>query len=143
MGTALLGLGAAGLMAAPAAAQDEWTQQVRRILQSVAQTYEDEGYSMTHDLYTGSLNEGQSATVTITLNIGTDYQLMGVCDTDCSDIDAILYDPKGNEVDRDVLDDDAPIVSVTPSRTGTYQVRVTMISCSAEPCRFGIGAFGK
>jgi hypothetical protein len=32
---------------------------------------------------------------------------------------------------------------VTPSRSATYRVKVTMAKCSAEPCRFGVGVFGK
>jgi hypothetical protein len=134
---------AAFVAGVPAAAQDEWTQQVRRLLQTVGNTFQSRGYSMTHNIFTGSLNQRAAEYVTVNLNIGTDYQIMGVCDTDCSDVDLELYAPGGSKIDSDVLDDDAPIVSVTPGKTGAYRVRVMMIKCTAEPCRYGIGVFGK
>jgi hypothetical protein len=134
---------AAFVAAVPAAAQDEWTQQVRRLLQTVGNTFESRGYSMTHNIFTGSLNQRATTFVTANLNIGTDYQIMGVCDTDCSDVDLELYGPGGDKIDSDVLDDDAPIVSVTPSKSGSYRIKVMMIKCTAEPCRYGIGIFGK
>jgi hypothetical protein len=81
--------------------------------------------------------------VSLDLNIGTQYQIMGACDTDCSDLDFVLYDGRGNQIDQDVELDDVPIVTVTPSRTGTFRVKVTMATCTAEPCRYGIGVFGK
>jgi hypothetical protein len=34
-------------------------------------------------------------------------------------------------------------VSVEPNRSGVFKVKVTMARCSAEPCRYGIGIFGK
>jgi hypothetical protein len=135
----------AGLIATTAAAapQDEWTQQVRRMLQQAGHTFEERGYSMTHQIFTGSLNNRTNEFVTVRLDIGTAYALMGACDTDCSDLDLTLYDPAGNQVSQDVEMDDFPIVSVTPTRTGTYRVKVTMATCSAEPCRYGVGVFGK
>ena len=126
----------------PALAQDEWVQQVRRILQQSGTVFEDRGYAMTHQIYTGALNQGAVDTVSLDLNIGTTYQIMGACDTDCSDLDATLLDPSGNQVDSDVELDDVPIVSVTPSRSGTYRVQVTMATCSSEPCRYGVAVFG-
>jgi hypothetical protein len=134
---------ALGGLNAPAAAQDEWTAQVRRLLQQAGKTFEERGYSMTHSIYTGSLNASARENVTVNLDIGTEYQVMGVCDTDCTDVDLVVRDSGGNEVGSDVLDDDVPIVAVTPRRSGTYQVTVIMANCSAEPCRYGIGVFGK
>jgi hypothetical protein len=144
---ALALIAVAGLAATTAAAaprpQDEWTQQVRRMLQQAGHTFEERGYSMTHQIFTGSLNNRTNEFVTVRLDIGTAYALMGACDTDCSDLDLTLYDAAGNQVSQDVEMDDFPIVSVTPTRTGTYRVKVTMATCSAEPCRYGVGVFGK
>jgi hypothetical protein len=138
--TAIAGLAVSTAAAAP---QDEWTQQVRRMLQQAGQKFEERGYSMTHQIFTGSLNDDSNEYVNVPLSIGTTYALMGACDTDCSDLDLTLYDSRGNQVSQDVEMDDFPIVSVTPSRTGTYRVKVTMATCSAEPCRYGVGVFGK
>jgi hypothetical protein len=123
--------------------QDEWVAQVRRLLQNAGRVYQERGYSMTHQIYTGSLNNRSSEFVTLQLDIGTQYQLLGACDNDCSDLDLTLYGPSGNEIDTDVEMDDFPIVAVTPSRSGTYRLKVVMATCSVEPCRYGIGVFGK
>jgi len=144
--TALALAAVAGAFIATTAAarpQDEWVAQVRRLLQTAGRTFESRGYSMTHRIYTGSLNEGANEMVSLDLEIGTQYQIMGACDTDCSDLDFTLYDGRGNQIDQDIELDDVPIVSVTPSRSGTFRVKVTMAKCSAEPCRYGIGVFGK
>jgi hypothetical protein len=137
---------AAAFVATTAAApqpQDEWVAQVRRLLQQAGKSFEDRGYSMTHRIYTGSLNQGRNEMVSLNLSIGTEYGIMGACDTDCSDLDFVLYDPAGNQVDDDVEMDDVPIVSVTPRRSGTYRVKVVMATCTAEPCRYGVAVFGK
>jgi hypothetical protein len=136
----------AGLVVSTAAAapqQDEWVAQVRRMLQRAGQEYENRGYQMTHQILTGSLNNGQSEFVSVPLSIGTAYQIMGACDTDCSDLDLVLYDPQGNQLDDDLELDDFPIVAASASRSGSYRVKVTMAKCSAEPCRYGLGVFGK
>jgi hypothetical protein len=140
---ALAAVAAAFVATAAAAPQDEWVAQVRRLLQQAGKTFEDRGYSMTHRIYTGSLNNGRNEMVSLDLDIGTQYQIMGACDTDCSDLDFVLYDAAGNQIDNDVETDDVPIVSVTPRRSGTYRVKVVMATCTAEPCRYGVAVFGK
>ena len=140
---ALAAVAAAFVATTAAAPQDEWVAQVRRLLQQAGKTFEDRGYSMTHRIYTGSLNNGRNEMVSLDLDIGTQYQIMGACDTDCSDLDFVLYDAAGNQIDNDVETDDVPIVSVTPRRTGTYRVKVVMATCTAEPCRYGVAVFGK
>jgi hypothetical protein len=140
---ALAAVAAAFLTTTAAAPQDEWVAQVRRLLQRAGKSVEDRGFSMTHRIYTGSLNQSRFEMVSLDLDIGTQYVILGQCDTDCSDLDFVLYDQAGNQVDDDVEMDDAPVVAVTPRRSGTYRVKVTMATCTAEPCRYGVAVFGK
>ena len=123
--------------------QDEWLQQVRRQIQRSGAALENQGFSLTHQIYTGSLDDDAETMVSLSLDIGTSYAIMGACDNDCTDVDLTLYDPRGNQVDIDIEADDYPVVTVEPSRTGTYRVKVTMATCNAEPCRYGIGVFGR
>jgi hypothetical protein len=141
--TMLAALAGIFLATTAAAPQDEWVAQVRRILQQTGHVFEERGFSMTHRIYTGALNDDSNEMVSIDLDIGTEYKIMGACDTDCTDVDFVLYDPAGNQIDQDVLTDDAPIVGVTPRRSGTYRVKVIMAACSREPCRYGVAVFGK
>ncbi|MGE0159345.1 MAG: hypothetical protein AB7T31_08010 [Gemmatimonadales bacterium] len=126
-----------------ASAQDEWVQQVRTYLEAAAEIFEDRGYRSTHELFTGSLDDDASEPVRFDLKAGIEYYILGACDNDCSDLDLVLFDPSGTEVDSDLLEDDAPVVSVTPSSTAGYRVEVRMVTCSAEPCRYGIGIWGQ
>lgn len=128
--------------AAPAAAQDEWIQQVRTYLEAAAEVFEERGYRPTHEIFTGSLDEGAEEPIRFDLKAGIEYYVMGACDNDCSDLDLILLDSNGSEIDSDLLEDDAPIVGVTPTRAASYSATVRMVTCSAEPCRYGVGIWG-
>jgi hypothetical protein len=123
--------------------QDQWGQQVRQMLQDASRRYEQQGYHMSHEIYLGSLNDDAHEMVRVTLDGGKEYQLMGACDTDCSDLDLLIYDAAGHEVDSDVLTDDFPIVSLSVPRTAQYRVDVRMPGCAREPCRYGIGVFAR
>ncbi|HEX5724281.1 MAG TPA: hypothetical protein VFX98_02380 [Longimicrobiaceae bacterium] len=123
--------------------QDRWVQQVRNQLRAAAQAYEREGYEMTHRIYTGQLDDGESERVALTLDVGREYQIIGACDNDCTDLDMVLFDGRGRELDSDLLEDDVPIVATGVSRSGQFTVEVRMANCNVEPCRYGIGAFGR
>jgi len=141
------GIGVYGSRGGGAAPQpggrDQWTAQVSRYLNEAASVATSNGLRRTHEPLIGSLRADASANHTVQLNAGTSYQIIGVCDNDCTDFDLRLFDPSGREVDSDVLTDDKPVVSVTPSRSGTYTVRAIMATCSSEPCRYGIGVYGR
>ena len=127
---------------ATARAQDEWTQQVNTLLNAASSTATSNGLRLTHNPYIGSLRNRGVSSHTLQLSAGTSYQLIGVCDNDCSDFDLQLYDSRGRKVAEDVLTDDTPVLSVTPNSGGTYTVRAIMTECSSEPCRYGIGVYG-
>jgi hypothetical protein len=141
--TAAAALGGALLGAAPALAQDEWAAQVERIMEAATRSMAEEGYQYGGYSHAGSLNEGAVDTLSLRLGGGMTTQLVGVCDTDCSDLDMRLNDANGNTIDVDVLDDDAPIVSVTPGNNGAYTLEVQMVACSEEPCRYAVQQYVK
>lgn len=91
----------------------------------------------------GSLASGASRDISVTLQAAEVFAFVGVCDQSCSDLDMTVYGPDGSEVGSDVLPDDAPIVRVDNPRAGTYRVRVTMATCSANTCEFGMRVMGK
>jgi hypothetical protein len=140
---AALALSASALTAAPAHAQDTWERQVTRLLGQVASVATDNGMTLTHEPWIGSLNDGTSERHTINLRAGTSYALVGVCDNDCTDLDFRLYDANGNEVAEDVATDDTPVITITPRRSGQYVLQAVMADCRADPCRYGIGVYGK
>ena len=131
------------LVPAAATAQNQWQRTVRSQVSEHGDFLSSRGYSMSGDVFDGNLKNNYYEDLTIKLQPGTSYAFMGVCDQDCRDIDLRLFDPDGDEVASDVRNDDWPIVSVMPSYTGTYTLRVEMASCSKDPCYYGIGVYTK
>lgn len=73
----------------------------------------------------------------VRLRRGTDYRIVGACDNECNDVDLILLDAQGREIDSDLLTDDYPIVSVRPESDSRYTVRIRLVTCTIEPCYVG------
>ena len=135
-------LAAIGMAVAPVSASNAATQDsdiIQKLFDKASEIYQDKGYSPTGFQQRGEMKQGAETTFTVALKGGTQYSVVGMCDTDCSNLDAYLTDSSGNLVDSDVEDDDFPIVSATAS--GTYTVRLVMKACSSAPCAFGVKAF--
>ena len=75
------------------------------------------------------------------LSAGSTYQIVGVCDNDCTDVDLSLEDGQRTVMVSDLLEDDLPIVNFSPKTSATYWIRPTMVACSVNPCGYGIGVF--
>jgi len=126
------------LLPAGAIAQDRWEEQVTTQLELVEELAGTEGYRRRGTYIMDSLRDDETDSFTVNLKTGSEYKLFGVCDTDCGDIEMWLYDENGNEIDKDVSDDDVPVVEVNPSWTGEFRIKIKMYDCSDEPCRYGI-----
>jgi hypothetical protein len=134
-----LSLAAFTAMAAPTAASSA-QDTIGQLFDKADEIYTEKGYAGTGWERRGELAQGKEQLIQVTLNGGTSYQLIGVCDTDCKNLDIQLLDANGKEVDKDIEDDDFPIVGVLAS--GTYTARVTMTACEGS-CAFGVKAFAK
>lgn len=122
---------------------NRWTNQVRGELLRVASAPSFRGYEMSHNPFIGDLGRGGVEDITLNVKSGVSYAIIGVCDSDCRDIDLKLYDDNGNLIISDTDRDDTPIVRFTPRWNARFTIRAIMASCSNAPCRFGIGFFGK
>jgi hypothetical protein len=125
--------GAVFLTATPALADTDYQAQVRGYLDSQHQI---DGYSKdrgTSD-WVGALRSGQPQYWEVQLARGASYQIVGVCDQDCKDVDMEVYDSSGNSVGSDTLADDYPRVAFVPATSGTYSVKIWLHQCSTEPC---------
>ncbi len=132
----------AGLLSLlPARAAAQWQEQVDNQLRAVEASLSERGFRRMGDVRTGSVDSGERESIALALEGHQDYVIVGVCDNDCSDLDLYLYDGRGTQVDVDVEMDDAPVVEVTPSGSGSYQVDVVMATCSVSPCFYGVEVF--
>jgi hypothetical protein len=134
--------GAALLIPMPALA-NRFTDQVRGQLMEAAVRIGFRGYQLTHNPFVDALGNNGSDVLTLNLRAGVSYAIVGVCDEDCSDLDMQIFDENGNRIDFDNRSNDVPVVTVTPRRTGRFRVKVDMPSCSAAPCYYGVGVFGR
>lgn len=78
-------------------------------------------------LDTDVMGEGQVTTYTVTLAAGElmTYSVEG--DDDALDIDIEVFDPYGNKVAWDYMDDAVPVASFVTLVPGTYTIRVIMV----------------
>jgi hypothetical protein len=102
-----------------------------------------EGFTEVGSPERGNLNSEQELRFPLELQGGLEYQVYGVCDEDCEDMDLILFDSSGQEVASDLLVDAIPMLSFTAPTTEEYRLAVIMVTCTIEPCGYLIGTFAK
>lgn len=73
-------------------------------------------------------------TYEVRLEAGQSYRVLGACDTNCRDVDLYVNDPSGNEIGRDILTDDFPVVEIPSAQGGTYSIRIGMPNCTSDRC---------
>jgi hypothetical protein len=93
------------------------------------------GYRMHGDGFYGMLRRGGRAEHVLTLPAGT-YSMVGVCDTDCTDLDLVLYSGS-RTVASDLKLDAVPLFDVTVAARTTYRLVVTLPGCTTSSCYYG------
>lgn len=137
-------LASAIVMTPSTALANRFTNQVRAQLVRAAYALGlGGGYKLTHEPSVSTLRDNGYRYITLRLYRGVSYQIVGVCDEDCRDIDLLLYDGNGNLIDSDTSSGDVPSVSVRPRWTGSFRIRVNMHRCYASSCYYGVGVFGR
>jgi hypothetical protein len=134
---ALLFLATASPCSAQSYAALVWSQLESHYSQAADEGYESRNYII------GRLDDDEEETWRINLFAGNTYRITGACDGDCQDIDLVLLNEDGTELDSDLLVDDVPVLNYTIKATGPYSIRVIMAQCKEDPCYFGLGVFFK
>jgi hypothetical protein len=134
-----LALGCA--LAAEAAAQNSYQQQIRTQLQTASNSIRGNGYSADREPMMGSLNAAAKEGMMVNLQGGVRYAIVGVCDNDCTDVDLRIWAPDGAKLAEDILTDDTPVLEFTATVTGQYRLSVEMATCSTNPCYWGVQVF--
>ena len=143
LGMSILMLAVLGSMFSPVSAQDRWEVQVKRQLRTQAQVLNvivDGELENAFAPFLRSMRRNQYQDITYRLVEGVTYIFTGACDEDCSDLDLKLFSDSTN-IREDLDPDDNPTLVFKPAWTGIYRLRVIMVNCTREPCRYGIGAF--
>jgi hypothetical protein len=123
--------------------QNQYEQQILQQLGRVQQALSAQGFQQVSPPVTGQLNAGQSQNWPVTMSVGYDYRIVGVCDNDCGNIDLIVYDENNVMVAQDVLTDATPVATVAPQWTGPFTAQAVMQHCTVQPCYYALVLYGR
>ena len=100
------------------------------------------GYIPVTNLFRSSMGQGQTQFVTVQINPGRCYRIIGVGGPGVQDLDLRMRDMNGNVVDQDGATDNFPVLGLNrqlcPTWTGTFQVEIIMYSGGGD---VGVQAF--
>ncbi|GAN00400.1 hypothetical protein U91I_04066 [alpha proteobacterium U9-1i] len=128
---------------APPVQGQSYQDQILQRLGQVEQAFASQGYAQMAAPVTGQLNQGAAMTHPVTMNVGGEYQIIGVCDNDCADLDLQLLDGYGNVISQDQSTDATPVVSVIPTSSGQFTVNAHMFQCSVQPCYYALVMYAR
>jgi len=88
------------------------------------------GYESYGDQTTGRLDAGGDRNFEIQLEGGRCYAILAVGDSTVANLDLLLLNDSGRQVDRDTANDARPTVRVCPRTSGNYYMQVQMTAGS-------------
>jgi len=100
------------------------------------------GFNLLGTIQEKVLNSGQSIAITVSMLEGADYMVVGYCNDGCTNIDLVLLDSVGEEIQADRLPDSEPILMLTAESTGQYYIQVEAVECSIDGCDIAVGLLG-
>ncbi|MEP6835872.1 MAG: rhodanese-like domain-containing protein [Gemmatimonas sp.] len=118
-----------------------WDEGVKQIRAAAKKDAAEEGVRLIEPLRAAYMQNGERQYYAFSLKAGKRYIISGQCDEDCTDIDLGLVDGRGGVPILDRNDDDTPVLEVTPTTTGEYQLMVTMADCGTAFCWMQVIAF--
>jgi hypothetical protein len=123
---------------------DRWDQQVNKALERSATTLKDRGYQRLGLPVFGLLFVDESGKFEFPVSGSAELMVVGACDDDCNDLQLVITNGTGYEIDAARGPGNTPVVRVSPPMlSGRYRVTVTMAGCKMSPCRYGVAAFSR
>jgi hypothetical protein len=114
---------------------------VRTQLDSAVVLMRGQGFVPVDDAVTGTLATGADEEFEIDLEAGVTYMIVGVCDGGCSDLDLVLSDDDGDEMEADRELDDVPMLAIENTSNVEAVLTVQMATCSTAQCHYGVRVF--
>lgn len=131
----------AAISSAARAQQTGRLQQVADLLEWAVAEMVSDGYTPADPPRMGRLAHGANTYIPIPLVADREYQIIGICDDACTDLDLQLFSPEHRLLDADHSADDLPVLFTAARASGTHFLRVWMNGCAAPSCGFGVAAF--
>jgi len=85
----------------------------------------------------GWLSDGETISVTLRLPRNRTYQVVGVCDDDCTNVDLWAADGAGGRLTGDVEPEDYALFPVVVPASRRVTLVISMAECTASPCAYG------
>lgn len=112
-------------------------------LQQAQANLAQQGYQMVGQPYSGGLQPGEAWNVPAEMHVGYEYQIVGVCDRDCTDLDLRLFDGNGGLIIEDTSVNSQPNVGVLPTGSGMFTIQVHMYACTVAPCYYAVALYAR
>jgi hypothetical protein len=90
----------------------------------------------------GVIQTGEDMVARVNLVEGGDYMVVAYCDPGCTNLDLVLVDSFGEQIEADRLPDAEPILMFAAESTGSFQVQVNAVECSDVGCSVAVGILG-
>ena len=97
------------------------------------------GFQLLGDIQEVSLGQGEDLAIALPLLEGADYIVVAYCGDACTNLDLVLFDSAGGEVQADRLPDSQPVLMITAESTGVFYIHATVVECSMENCETAVG----
>lgn len=125
-------------------AEAAWATLAEQLYGKAGEVYASRGYHRAAFVRTGSLAAGASDRMAIATSKDHPWNMLGVCDTHCSDLDLEVLDASGKVVDADSLADDAPVVGPKlAGQAGNFTLVVKMAKCDTGSCFYRVREYEK
>ena len=125
-------------------ALEPWAQVLHDEMRVLKEAAIKLGYRPLFEPEIGMLEQGKTKRFELAFpDKGAEIKVIGACDSDCGDLDMGAYTLEGEEIIKDILDDDRPEIDFTITKPGTLRIVVYMAECRVDPCGFGFRAFVK
>jgi hypothetical protein len=112
-------------------------------LQQVGAALAQQGYQPVGQPFSAGLQSGQTQDIPAQMHVGYEYQIVGVCDQDCLDLDLRLFDGNGNLIIEDIGGSNQPNVGVIPTSTGMFTIQARMYECTVAPCYYSVALYAR
>lgn len=125
---------------------EPWAKSLVLQVAAVMTTAEKIGYEQTHKTYYETAKQEELYTVEYKLDasdLGKEFHLVAVCDSDCTDINLGALDPNGNPLAADTDVGEVAEIGFIANLTGTYKILVAMPKCATTKCGFAIQSYEK
>jgi hypothetical protein len=123
----------------PVSAQNRWAREVADQLHRALSAANAQSAGSPRLNTTGTLNQEESATFSVTLQQGRHYSVIAVCDNDCSRLRLVVATPTNSELALERSSEGFPVIQFSPPVSAAYRIRVSVEECRVNPCWFAVG----